>query len=484
MSRRATRWTVVAVTLAVVIGAVLVVVPSSSPPYEIQAEFSSAPGLYPGNTVEILGVPAGRVVRVANTGGTVTVGMDIDSQDLVPTAATAALVSPELLGEPSIELAPGYTGGPELGAGATIPLSRTSVPVSTDQLLRDLQSFLSQISPTATGELVTNLSQDLAGEGTGLHQLLGNAAGTLQLLADKGNDLGQLTGSLAQISATLRGRTSTITSLIQNYDSLTQVLTSHQAQLGSAIDDLSGASDQLSQFLQPNLQPLETDVAGVTTVGRNLSQNLTSIDQTLSSAVLLFAAAQRAYDPTHQWLDLNNQLAPGVTVSILTGLIRDRLAGICRRLAANHSLGLSAQVLQTLATCGNPSSEFFQPLFADIPPIINALTSGPDGTPSPTALQALLSRGLAMIPGAATATSPTATASAVASPTPTASPAPSPAPTTTPATTAPATTPTTAPNLNAPGGTQLPAAPTVPTDSQANQGGSSGGLLGGLLGGL
>jgi virulence factor Mce-like protein len=467
---------VILLTLAVLGGAVLVTLPAAAQPYRLQAVFTAAPGLYPGNAVDILGVPAGTVVGVTNTGATVTVALEVDSQDPVPAGAHASLVSPELLGEPSIELSPGYTGGPELGPGATIPLARTSVPISTDQLLRDLQSFLSKIDPTATGDLITNLAQDVSGEGSGINQLLGNAAGTLRLLAAKGDDLGQLTGTLAQISGSLRGRTATITSLIQQYDTVSQVVASHQAQLGSAITDLSSASTELSQFLQPNLQPLETDVAGITTVGRNLSQNLASIDQTLSSAVLLFAAAQKAYDPSQNWLNLNNQLAPGVTVSVLTGLIRDRLAGICRRLAANHATGLSTQVLQTLATCGNPSSGFFAPLFADIPPILNALTSGPGGTPSPAALQNLLSQGLAMIPGAAAAT-----ATPAATPTAT-SPGP---PATTPTTTTPTTAPAAAPSLTPPAASQLPTAPTVPTDTQANSGsGATGGLLGGLLGGL
>jgi len=471
-------WIAVVTTLVVLGAAVLVAAPASAQPYRLQAVFASAPGLFAGNSVDILGVPAGRVVSVANTGATVTVGMEIDSPDQVPSAARASLVSPELLGEPSIELSPGYTGGPNLAPGATIPLARTSVPISTDQLLRDLQSFLAKIDPTATGSLVTNLAQDVAGEGSGIHQLLGNAAGTLQLLAQKGDDLGQLTGSLSQISASLRGRTSTITSLIQQYDTVSQVVAGHQAQLGSAITDLSSATAQLSQFLQPNLQPLENDVAGVTTVGRNLGQNLANVDQVLSSAVLLFAAAQRAYDPSHSWLNVNDELAPGVTVSILTGLIRDRLAGVCRRLAANHASGLTASVLQTLATCGNPSSGFFDPLFSFIPPIVNALTSGPDGTPSPAALQTLLSQGLAMIPGAAAATATPATPAGPA-------PAASSTPTTAPAA-APTTTPTTSPpSLTPPASSQLPPAPTVPTDSQANGGsGGSGGLLGGLLGGL
>ena len=173
----------------------------------MRAVFASADGLFPGNSVQMLGVTVGTVSAVRNVGDTVLVTMDVaDGQDRSRPAPRPSLVSPELLGEPSIELSPGYTAGPRLAPDATIPEARTSVPVSTDQLLKDLQSFLVQIDPTATGDLVTNLAQDLAGQGPALNQLLGNAAGTLQLLAHKGDDLGQLDGTLARITGTPRGQ--------------------------------------------------------------------------------------------------------------------------------------------------------------------------------------------------------------------------------------------------------------------------------------
>ena len=82
----------------------------------------------------------------------------------------------------------------------------------------------------------------------------------------------------------------------------------------------------------PNLQPLEADVGTVTTVGRTLDRNLASVDEILQNGNNLFQGAERAYDPTYNWLDLNLQTAPGVTGAYMAGLIRDRLAGICRRI--------------------------------------------------------------------------------------------------------------------------------------------------------
>ncbi len=466
-----------AAAIAVVVALAVVAVPvlfRSSGSYVLRASFASADGVFPGNTVEELGVPIGTVSAVQNIGDTVLVTMAVSAGRPVPAGATASLVSPQLLGEPSVELSPGYSGGPRLAAGATIPRSRTSVPVSTDRLLKDLQAFLSQIDPHATGSLIGNLAADLAGQGAGLHTLLQNAAGTLQLLAAKGDNLGQLDGTLAQITGTLRSRTTVITSLIQNYDTVSGVLAAHSPQLGQAVTDLATATTQLSALLTPNLQPIESDVAGIAQVGRTVSRNLTSVDQLLSSAVLLFSAAERSYDPAHNWLNLNNQLAPGLTVGTVAGLLRDRLAGVCRRIAANHSAGLSAAQLSTLQSCGNPSSGFFDPLLGLFPAIAGALTSGPNGGPSPAALEALLSRGLAMIPGASNLTVPV--------PAPTGASAPVPATATPSGAPAPSTTPATAPSLTAPAASKLPPLPS--SSGTSTSGGGLGGLVSGLLGGL
>ncbi|HWD51141.1 MAG TPA: MCE family protein [Acidimicrobiales bacterium] len=461
MSRRLLAFGTIVAVVAVVVAVVSVTVLRSTPTYPMKAVFASANGLFPGNSVEMLGAPVGTVTEVVNTGNTVLVSMEVQTKYPVPAGVQAALVSPQVLGEPSIELSPGYTGGNQMPPGHTIPLSRTSVPVSTDQLLKDVQSFLSQVNPQATGSLITNLSQDLSGQGASLNQLLGNAAGTIQLLAQQGNNLGQLTTSLAQITATLQTRTTTLSNLITDYNTVSAVVASHQAQLGTAISQLAGATNQLSQFLGPNLVPLESDVAGVTQVTRTVSSNLGNLDTLLNSTNLLFAAAGRAYDPTQNWLNLNLALPPGTSASVVSGYIRDRLAGICRRLLANHAAGLPAATLQTLGVCGDPNSGFFNPLLGVIPSILNQLTSGPGGGPSATALAALIAKGMTMIPGAADIQPPAAT---------------------TPAPTAVSSAPA-APSLSSPATSQLPPLPTVPS-APPSSGGGLGGLLKSLLGDL
>ncbi len=419
MSKRSLRRMLSVAAVAVAVLGGLLVVSSSSPAYPLSADFASAQGLFPGAAVKVLGVTVGSVTDVQNVGDHVRVSMKIDAGTIVPAAVHASLVAEQLLGEPSVDLAPAFTGGRRLAPGNVIPEAHTSVPVSANQMLRAMQSFLGKINPQATGDLVHYLAQDLRGQGAGLNSLIHNAAGTLQLLAAKGDEIGNLETALARLTGALRSHTAAITALIQEYDTVSSVVAANHTQLAQGITELVNMSGQLAALLDPNLSTIQQEVPVITTAGRTIDRNIASLDETMSSAVALFAAAGRAYDPTHHWLNLNNQLPPGLAGSIVAGLVRDRLAGVCRRLLAHHSQGLSAAQIATLKRCGNPYSGFFDGILGYVPGIIGRLagasgsggssaSAGPSGSAAgsggtsrsvaPTAAQ-LFATGLGAIPG-------------------------------------------------------------------------------------
>ena len=385
--------------------------------YPVSAVFARAPGLFPGAAVDVLGVPIGTVTSVRPVGDQVTVGLAIDHGRAIPGGATASLVSPELLGEPSIELAPGYTGGPVLASGAVIPMTRTAVPVSTEQMLKALDRTLRRVDPKAVGGLITNLAEDLNGQGKNLNTLISGAAGTLRLLATKADSLGRLNGSLAQLTGTLDARTAQITQLITDYDTVSGVIASHSSQLGGAVVQLSQASTELVHVLVPNLGPVEADVGTVTTLGRTIDRNLTSIDGVFASATRLFTGARRVYTPTYNWLTLNSQNPTGLTAAILATQVRHRLAGVCRRILAHHAAGLSATQVKTLETCGNPRSAYFDAIVSQIPSVLRDVREGK--TPQAPSAAQMFKKGIAAIPGAHSAKPGTTT-----SPPPAGNPAP------------------------------------------------------------
>jgi phospholipid/cholesterol/gamma-HCH transport system substrate-binding protein len=382
-----------AVTLGGLCAATLSACGSGGSGSTIHAVFSNAENLYSGNPVTVLGVREGTVTKVRPRGGEVVVTLQLDPGVRVPADVQATLSNPQVLGTPAVDLYPGYTSGPVLPNGGTIPEQRTVVPISINRLLVDLQRVLGEINPKAVSGAVSSLSQDLTNQGAGLNRLIAQGAGTLQLLADKGNQLGQLNTSLAAITGTLRQQTGQVTTLLQDYDTVAGVLAANRQPLADAISALADMSQQLATLLSPNLQPLQQDIATITQLGRTLDRNLPTLDQSLAAGDSLFAATNRAYDPVHNWINLNLQPAGQLASGQATGLVRDLLASICRRIAANHASGLSSSELSTLQTCGNPSSGFFDPILGLVPSL---LSGGVNAGPTP---QQMLADGMAAIPG-------------------------------------------------------------------------------------
>jgi virulence factor Mce-like protein len=419
--------------LAVAASACSALTGGASPTYQLQADFSRGDNLFAPTPVKELGIPVGTVTSVTNEGDHVLAKMSIDRKNPLPAGARADVSQDSLLGQGFVQISPGYTGGPQLPDGSLIPMSRTSVPATTDELLSSLNKFLGSINPATAAGAVTSLATVLRGQGDQLNSLVHNASGTISILAQKGNDLGQLVGSLGQLTGTLNKQSGLIGQFINNYNTVSGVLATNRDQLAGAITHLNDATVQATALLQPNLAPLQQDVANLTTVGRGLDRNLNSLDLSLYSIAHLFGG--KGYDPQHNWAQIN--LAPNgdKTTSLFLAQIADRLASVCRRLVPANP-------------CGNPN--FFAPFISGFTNALRQTTvptpsnPGPNDPNPPNTLQAF-DTGLQQIPDLSPAQR-SQIAAGVSSPPP-APPGPA--------------------SLSAPGANQLSAMPSTIDPSQA-----------------
>ncbi|MHB8466002.1 MAG: MCE family protein, partial [Acidimicrobiales bacterium] len=358
--------------------------------YVVRAEFPTTIGLYSGSFVRQLGINVGSVSNVKNEGDHVLVTMKIFTKYHLAQDARAILVGDSVLGERYVQFEPAYVTGPMMPAGTTLGLDRVTVPVETDAVLRSLNTVLRGIDPTDIKQFTTNLATVLNGQGAKLNDLIANAAGTVQILADKGNQLGQLSGTLAKLTGQLDTKDAALANLIRDYDTLAQTIAADRGQLDGTITELTNLTAQGAALLSPNMSSIQRDVAGITTVGQTLDRNIPALDVGLQYAPRLFSAAKRAYDPLHDWLPLNSQANPRESSAQLGASVRDALASLCRRLAAKQP-ALAAG----LAACGDPTSGFFNPIIGLFPTVLGVIP----GQVAPATAGSAFAQGIASIPG-------------------------------------------------------------------------------------
>lgn len=326
----------------------------------VTADFARGTGLYPGSPVRLLGMDIGQITNVRNLDGKVRVSMRLDDGVRVPADASATIVPLTLLGERYVQLGPAWTSGPTLEDGDRIPIDRTSVPAEIDELLRGLQDFMGAIDPNQASDVVTNLAELLEGRGAAINDLIGDAAGTLDLLADEGEDIEAIISSLRELTDELAGRTDSIESLLRNYELVTEILVANRDDLDGAITELDRATVELTELLTRHRDPLAEDLEVLADTSGLVSANTDNLKLTLASTVKLFEAAGRAYEARTNSLKVNNQLSAELTSDLIAGRLRDRIAGLCRRLG--------------IELCSDPAS----PLLNDVAGLLPGLLAGTD----------------------------------------------------------------------------------------------------------
>src|SRR5690606_8136975 len=229
----------------------------------ISADFENVAGMYAGNEVAVLGVPVGRVDTVTPKGSYVQVTMSIDKDVKVPADAMAALISPQLITNRHVELAPAYTGeGPVLQDGDHIPLARTRVPVELDRILETFDQLGAALEgDNENGPMASRvLFPLLNGNGDRLRETLAELAGAFEVsFANKDQisntiiKLNEITHILASNDATVREFSGKLTELVDLLGAQSPGLHAVLAQLNDFIANTSAVvgenEDQLAGAL-------------------------------------------------------------------------------------------------------------------------------------------------------------------------------------------------------------------------------------------
>jgi virulence factor Mce-like protein len=309
-----TRGFSIAVVLALVVAGALWWTLKDAGRNHVTAYFAGTVGLYEGNSVRMLGVEMGTVTKIEPMGNQVKVELEYDRGVPVPANAQALIVSPSLVSDRYVQLAPAYTGGPKMSDGAVIPLSRTQVPVEVDDLYASLSRVSESLGPNgankngALSNLLDTAAKNLDGNGQALHDTitkLGQAAGTLSGNKD---DLFATIQNLGQFSQTLASSDSQVRQFEQQLADVSGFLADERGNLAETVQQLGTTLTAVQDFIAKNHDRIKSNVDKLASVTKVLVDQRSALAEILDVAPVGLGNVANSYNAASGTLDARANL--------------------------------------------------------------------------------------------------------------------------------------------------------------------------------
>lgn len=319
--------------------------------YDVNAHFSHSGGIFTGAEVTYRGVGVGRVsdMRLTRDGVDVVLAID-NSWNKIPSDTLAQVADKSAVGEQYVDLQPQRSGGPYLHNGSVIRSPETSVPVSTTELLTNLDNLVNSVPRS---DLRTVVSQfGTAFEGTG--KSLGQIIDTSNSFIDTANRNFDVTTALIRDSnvvlRTQVDKGSAIRAFARNLSLFTGTLAGHDRDLRALIDNGSATANELRSFLEQNQVDLGRLINNLLTTGEIQVRHLKAIRQLL---VLYPYAVAGGYTVTQKGPDGGYDARFGMVLTSNPPVCHHGYEGTDRR----SPYDTSNRPMYTGAHCAEPASQ-------------------------------------------------------------------------------------------------------------------------------
>jgi virulence factor Mce-like protein len=296
-------WLAAGLGAVVVVSGIIVLVRGGPPMRQVTAHFASAPGLYAGNQVDVLGIPIGRVTKVTPNATGVEVRFVVPTSLPLPDQVHVVLMAPSVVSDRYLQLSPAYKGGPRLADPAVIPMDRTAFPVSVDQILSTIDELAKALGPSganATGalsEFLHNSAQAFGSDGTSLHNTITSFGQALSALSSHGPDLTALLTSLGNLTHVASQSVATYQSFANDLASVSSSLAADNADVGAALSALQQALGQLASFAASDGASLGASVTNLQSFAATVAQQAANLAKVFGVLPVALQNLNNAYNP-------------------------------------------------------------------------------------------------------------------------------------------------------------------------------------------
>jgi phospholipid/cholesterol/gamma-HCH transport system substrate-binding protein len=257
----------------------------TTPTIAITADFTEAPGIYVGNHVDVLGIPVGTITGITPHPTYVAVEMHVHTSVKIPAHAIAALMAPDLVNDRYVQLDPVYRHGPVMADHAVIPMDRTALPESVDQIISTLDQLVQALGPHganshgALSTFVHDVAKTVGGNGPSFHTTITALGQALAALSSDGPSLTTILDNVGTFTNEAAANTQEFQTFANDLAGVTGIIASDSNDIGTTLTSLQSIMSQITTFVQDNqsalgstLQNLETFSAQVVSQQEQLGE--------------------------------------------------------------------------------------------------------------------------------------------------------------------------------------------------------------------
>lgn len=275
----------------------------------VTVDFQQTNSVYKGSDVKILGVPIGKVDSLTPRGDVVRVKISYDGKQKLPADVKAVVVSPSIVGDRFIQLAPAYNGGATLKDNAFLSVDRSAVPIELDAIYQSLDDLSVALGPEGANKegslskLIDGTAEQFRGQGAQLNETLQNFG---KLSTTLSNNKDELFGSLREVEqfvTLLKTNDSSVRSFNDSTARVSTVLEGERDDLAATLSALSKALVDVNGLVKENRSALRGNVDNIASLAKLLAKHKDDLEEITINAPTALTNVALAYNPKSGTLD-------------------------------------------------------------------------------------------------------------------------------------------------------------------------------------
>lgn len=268
----------------------------------LTAYFDRTVGVYPGSDVRVLGITVGEVDTVRPRGGRVKVELTVDREVPIAANVRAAVVTPSMVSDRYIQLAPAYDSGPKLASGAVLGRDRTAEPVELDQLYDSVNKLSTTLGPNgankngALSDALDTAAANLAGNGERFGNTIRRLGEAARTLSNSRGDLFATVDNLSRFTKALVESDGDLRVFSERLAGVSGYLAEDSERFGTALSSLGNAMGQVRGFIANNKDLIKSNVDKLADVSKALAEQRGALAEVLDVAPVGMTNFLNTYD--------------------------------------------------------------------------------------------------------------------------------------------------------------------------------------------